>query len=168
MTPFGQAVFLWRAHRGLTQEALAHRAQLSRPNLSAIERGKREVSLGTLRTLALALGIRPGMLADGIPPAGAKGHPASLSRETLERIANAVAFGRPVANADEQEVMTALRTLLGHRTAAIRRQRGRVRASPRAAMRAWMTLTSRYPRSAIQSLADRVAERQRTHESSHD
>lgn len=168
MTPFGQTVFLWRRHRGLTQEALARRARLSRPNLSAVERGRREISLGTLRALALALDIRPGVLADGVPPAGAEQPPAPLSRGTLERIADAVAFGRPVAGADERQVSAALRTLLGHRMAAMRRRGGRPRASQRAALAAWMALKSRYTRAAIQGLADRVGERQRAHASSRD
>lgn len=65
MIPFGQAVLLWRLHRGLTQQTLAVKARVPRSNLSAIERGKREVSLRTLRSLALALEVRPGVLADG-------------------------------------------------------------------------------------------------------
>ena len=168
MCPFGQALYLWRRHRGLTQESLARRARIPRPNLSAVERGKREVSLGTLRALALALGIRPGVLADGTAPAELESRPISLSRETMERIANAVAFGRPAANAREQEIVAALRLLLRPRTAAIQGGRSPGRVSRRAAMRAWMTVTGRYSHSVVQHLADRVAERQRTHESSLD
>jgi len=169
--PFGQTLFLWRVHRGLTQAQLAARAKVARPNLSAIERGRREASLSTLRRLALALDVRPGLLVDGAPPPRG---PVSLSRTAIERIADAVAFGRPVADPGERETAAALRTLLGHRLSAIRRRGARSRACPpigtrdrwasrRAAVSAWLALQSRYSHEAIQMLADRVAERQRLH-----
>jgi transcriptional regulator with XRE-family HTH domain len=163
MIPFGQALLLWRLERGLTQEALARRARIPRPNLSAIERGKREVSLRTLRALAAALGVRPGVLVDGVPPSSTEGRHPSSSRTTIERIADAVGFGRSVAHPEEQKMVVALRTLLGHRTSAIRRRRDRPRTSPRAAIDAWLTLTSCYSHTAIQNLADRVAQRQRVY-----
>ena len=165
MLPFHQTVWLWRLQRGLTQEALARHARMSRPNLSAIERGKREVTLGTLRALAAALGVQPGLLADGIPPASAFGKPPSLSRETIERIADAVAFDREVTEPDEQVTVEALRTLLGHRTRAVRHQRGRPRTRRRGVLAAWVRLNGLYGRSAIQTLADRILERQRAHDS---
>lgn len=70
MLPFGETVLAWRLARGLTQAALANLARVSRPNLSAIERGQREVTLGTLRALAVALDVRPGVLVDGVSPGG--------------------------------------------------------------------------------------------------
>ena len=163
--PFGQTVLLWRLSRGFTQSALARRAGIPRPNLSAIECGRREVSLTTLRALAAGLDVRPGMLVDGAPPAsGQRGQPA-LSRATIERIADAVAFNRQVTEPDEQVVVEALRTLLSHRTRAVCHQRGRPRTGRRAAVAAWIQLKSLYGRSAIQTLADRVLERQRAHDS---
>jgi transcriptional regulator with XRE-family HTH domain len=60
--PFGETVLAWRLARGMTQAALARAACIPRPNLSAIERGDREVTLKTLRALALALEVRPGVL----------------------------------------------------------------------------------------------------------
>ena len=157
MLPFGQTVLLWRRRRGMTQEAVARAARLSRPNLSGIERGKREVSLTTLRALGAALGVRPGVLVDGIPPGGAEGTP--LSRERIERIADAVAFGRRLADPGERATTGALRVLLRHRTRTVRGTAGPP-AAGRSALRAWMQLTSRYETSAIQALADRVLERQ--------
>ncbi|HMF41326.1 MAG TPA: helix-turn-helix transcriptional regulator, partial [Polyangia bacterium] len=68
MQPFGETVLAWRLARGMTQAELGRAARIPRPNLSAIERGDREVTLKTLRALALALDVRPGVLADGIPP----------------------------------------------------------------------------------------------------
>ena len=81
MAPFGETVLLWRLQRGLTQKELARRAGVPRPNLSAIERGQLEVSLKTVRALALALGVRPGVLVDGIAPE--EGGAGELSREAM-------------------------------------------------------------------------------------
>ena len=162
--PFGQAVLAWRRSCGLTQEALARRAGIPRPNVSAIERGRREVSLTTLRTLAAALDVRPGLLVDGVSPEASRGGPLSSSRGTLERIADAVAFGRQVKDPRERAVVDALAVLLGPRTRAVRRQWRRSRIGRRTALHAWRTLTSLYSRDAISTLTDRVTERQRTHE----
>ena len=162
--PFGQAAWAWRLNRGLTQDALAKRAGVPRPNLSAIERGRREVSLTTLRALAAGLGVPPGLLVDGVPPVSAHGGQPSLSRETIERIADAVAFNRPVVEPTEQTAVEALRALLGHRTRAARHQQGRPRTGRRGALAAWVRLNGLYGRSAIQTLADRVLERQRAHD----
>ena len=168
MPPFHQTLVLWRRHRGLTQAALAQQARLARPNLSAIECGKREVTLRTVRVLADALGVPPGTLVDGVAPFSAAGSPPSLSRATIERIADAVGWGRPVADPGERQAVAALRTILKHRTSAIQQRRGRPRTSRRAALDAWLTLHSRYSPGAIQTLADRVAERQRLYGSPRD
>ena len=159
MLPFGQTVLLWRRQRRMTQEAVAKAARLSRPNLSGIERGKREVSLTTLRALGAVLGVRPGVLVDGIAPGPGEGAPA-LSRETVERIADAVAFDRPLADPAERATAAALRILLRQRIRMARHTGGPPRAAGQAALRAWIQLRSRYGATAIQALADRVLERQ--------
>ena len=51
------SVRLWREHRGLTQEALAEVAGISKPYLSQIESGKRRGSVAVLRALAQALEV---------------------------------------------------------------------------------------------------------------
>lgn len=89
MLPIGRAVYLWRTERRLTQEQLARAAGISRPNLSDLERGKRELSLKSLRSLASALQITPGTLVDGIPPLALQG-PLRFSRQELDQIADAV------------------------------------------------------------------------------
>jgi len=128
MGRFGQTVWLWRRHRGLTQAQLAQRTRMARPNLSAIERGRREVTLGTLRALAVALDVQPGVLADGVAPEAHRRGPLSSSRDTLERVADAVAFGRGVADPRERAVVEALTLLLGPRTQAVARPRHRATA----------------------------------------
>ena len=156
--PFGQAVLLWRLKRGLTQAQLAQRAGLPRPNLSAIEQGRRDVSLRTLWALAAALGVRAGTLADGVAPSAVSGRVRALSRVAIERVADAVAFGRRLSDPGERVVAGKLRVLLAHRMDAIHGRRRRTRGGPRTAATAWTTLNSLCGREVIQTLADRVAE----------
>ena len=47
----------WREHRGLTLQALADAAKLSKPFVSQIEGRKRAGTTATLRKLAAALGV---------------------------------------------------------------------------------------------------------------
>lgn len=54
---FGKAVREFRSERGISQEALAHRAGLDRTYLSGIERGERNPSLLNLYRIADALGV---------------------------------------------------------------------------------------------------------------
>lgn len=93
MVNFGENVYLWRIFRGLTQGELAKKSGIPRPNLSAIESGKREVSLTTLRALADALGIGPGILVSGDVPVHFKN--VDFSRESLEGIVK-ISLGEPV------------------------------------------------------------------------
>jgi transcriptional regulator with XRE-family HTH domain len=154
MIPFGQTVLFWRTHRGLTQAELAARACLPQPNLSAIERGSREVSLKTIRSLALALDVDPGVLVDGLPPAPQK----NWSRERLERVARAAAQGRSLSDPEERSLAESLVHLVRSR----RRASGNASAGPRRhrrlSERAWLALATRHPPERIQSLLQRVSE----------
>lgn len=153
MRPFGQNILLWRIHRGLTQEGLSKHAGMSRPNLSAIERGKREVSLTTLRALALALGVSPGILVDGIGPASAQGR--FFSRRALERIADAVWRGIRLKANQEEKLARLLEALL-HPSKNLTRGK-------RSSERAWLQLKSTYPAEMIQTLIERVRDREQLH-----
>jgi len=159
MLPFGQALLIWRIERGLTQEALAHRARISRPNLSAIERGKREVSLKTLRALALALEIRPGLLVDGIGP-GQEKKTSSFSRQALERVADRVVHATPLRRPQERRLAELVAPMVRSRAMA-----AGYRAEPTKGKRTlradWLVLTSQYPPQVIRSLLQRIADRQR-------
>lgn len=56
-------VKLWREHRGLTVEALATKAGISKAYLSQIENGKRTGTVKTIKALASALDIPVDVLA---------------------------------------------------------------------------------------------------------
>ena len=77
----GYHIMAWRRRQGLTQASLATRANLSRPYLSRLEKGKADPALSALRRLALALGIHVGQLIEELPPE------RSLSREDVDRLA---------------------------------------------------------------------------------
>jgi transcriptional regulator with XRE-family HTH domain len=59
---FGQVLRELRARRGLTQEALALDAGTERSHISALERGEKGPSFGTILRLARALGMSAGEL----------------------------------------------------------------------------------------------------------
>ena len=52
----------WRKHKGLTTQALADAAGVSKPYVSQIEGGKRKGTTKTLKALAAALGVPVGAL----------------------------------------------------------------------------------------------------------
>ena len=155
---FGHAVWLWRRARGFTQAVLARRAGVSRPNLSAIERGSRDVTVATVHALAAALDIRPGLLVDGVPP-GPAAPGRRFTRQRLDRVADAIARKVRLRDPEERHVVEQLGRLTRHRELA--RGRGAVaRQGARAAAEAWMLLAARYPRPVLMSLIQRVTDRQ--------
>jgi transcriptional regulator with XRE-family HTH domain len=154
MLPFGPTVVAWRLARGMSQESLARAAGVPRPNLSAIERGDREVTLKTLRALAAALEVRPGVLVDGEPPHAAA---PRLTRAALERISRAATRGTPTRTADEAALAAQLREVTSiRRTPVVGRSQ---RPGPRLSVpnRAYFRLRSRLDPDTLASLLERVA-----------
>jgi len=115
MHPLGETIYLWRRERGLTQDELSRGAGISRPNLSRLEQGARDVTVGTLRRLAEALRVRPGWLVDGVPPEAPTRR--RLSRESLDRIARWLTGGtrggkRASLSREEREIARMLQSLM--------------------------------------------------------
>lgn len=158
MLSIGRAVYLWRAERKLTQEQLARATGISRPNLSDLERGKRELSLASLRSLASALQITPGILADGIPPLAVQG-PLEFSRQELDRIADAV-FKKRKIGGWQGEVVELLKVLSSSRISAAT-QTPPVRSGKRRVNAAWLHFKALFPKDAAQALIQRMEDRER-------
>lgn len=62
----GENVRAARRERGWTQEELSARSKLAVVQISRIERGKREIRLGTLIRLVDAFEVAPDVLLDGL------------------------------------------------------------------------------------------------------
>jgi transcriptional regulator with XRE-family HTH domain len=75
---FGAAVRTLRMRRGLTQEALAERAQLHRTYLTDVELGRRNVSLYNIGRLAAALEVPMAELIGDAEARAARGDPTPL------------------------------------------------------------------------------------------
>ncbi|HUR41707.1 MAG TPA: helix-turn-helix transcriptional regulator [Verrucomicrobiae bacterium] len=61
---FGNALRAARLDAGLSQEELAHRANVDRTFVSRAERGERQPALATVLLIARALGLQPGRLVN--------------------------------------------------------------------------------------------------------
>lgn len=157
--PFGETVLAWRLVRGMTQAQLAQAAGVARPNLSAIERGGHDVTLRTLRALALALGIRPGFLVDGVAPgAGSR----AMGRVTLERVARAAARNEALSDPRQAALANRLRETTSARRSAASGMRPvpgpDARSSrPRAGDRAYFLIKTAEASGTLASLVERVA-----------
>jgi transcriptional regulator with XRE-family HTH domain len=140
----------------MTQAALARAADVPRPNLSAIERGDREVTLRTLRALALALDVRPGALVDGeMPSAGAP----PLTRAQMERIASATVNETPLADPRESTISRQLSATLSAQLDCRAGGHARRRTGGRASDRAYFLLRTSEEPAAVASLVNRVLEK---------
>lgn len=166
--PFSENLLLWRSSRKLTQAQLARRSGIPQPNLSAIERGARDISLRTLRALAVALRVRPGILVDGVPPKAEGKQAAALDRDVLERIAAATAGRCVPLKSGEQEVVELLKSLVQGRLKALGKTGRLGKYGVRAVRLSWMKLRARYSEAVLESLIERVSEQASRNESSPD
>jgi len=156
MIPFGLCLQLWRKKRGMSQAVLAQKAGVPQPNLSDMERGEKEVSLRTLRALAFALDIPAGLLADGVGPETEK--PLVLTRDRLERIAQAVAQGKLPADPQEKQLAKATALLMKARLRAAGHKTVDSRISKETEDDCF-SMGAVYRPEEIQSLVERVSEK---------
>lgn len=136
MNPVGQTISFWRMRKGLTQAVVAQRSGISRPNLSAIEQGARDLTVQTLRRIASTLGVSPGALVDGISHGPMKA-PKKLDRYSLDRIAR-IAAGQPLkASNVERRIAEGLASLMKSKTQSLsdKKKRNNVRSENAAILR---------------------------------
>ena len=115
MSPVGETIHLWRTKKGLTQAIVAGRSGISRPNLSAIEQGARDLTVQTLRRIASILGASPGALVDGIGPEPA--HPQEkFNRYSFDRIARLAAGQSLQASLAEKRIARDLASIMKSKT----------------------------------------------------
>lgn len=75
----------------MTQEALAVQSGIPRPNLVALEQGRRECTLSTLCRLAYVLDVSPGRLLDEAPP---RHETRALDRHEVDAVARHLLTGK--------------------------------------------------------------------------
>ena len=115
MATLGQTITLWRNQKKLTQDGLARRCGVSRPNLSVIEQGGRDLTIQTLRRIANALGVSAGTLVDGLGPHPEYGSRV-MSRQAIDRISRLAAGQRLRATEREKETALALASIMKYKT----------------------------------------------------
>ena len=157
MITFGDNILLWRLHRSLSQERLAALADLPRPNLSDIEKGKRDVTLSTIRSLANALKVSPGTLVNAEPPKPEQWK-KDLTRESMERIANSVARGTYPGDSGERHIAALLKEVLHCSLQSVQTLKRHLPLPGRKSDRAWLLLRALYPAEILNSLIMRTLE----------
>ena len=101
MHDFGPRLAAWRLSKGLTQAELALKAGIPRPNLSALEQSKRDITLQTLNKLVQALGLSVSQVLEKRPPAPFD----QTDRHQIDAVARALVSGeRPFSDAINQMV----------------------------------------------------------------
>ena len=155
---------MWRGARGLTQAQLAQASGVPRPNLSAIERGAREVSLRTVRALAAALSVNPGTLVDGLSPDPAS--TLSFTRPQLDRIAHAAVRGEKLPDKEENTIALEVRELSRPRLEAAGIFFPRTTRGIFLQRRHALSIRHRLPAVVLESLLDRMSDEshRKTHE----
>lgn len=143
MLEVGSKIHEWRCRRGYTQAMLAAECGIPQPNLSGIEKGRRDLTVATLLRIAVALKVKPAQLfaEDEIR------RPPALTRKTIEAIAFAVAHPQSSAPDEIRRLAGLFREILPGR-------------NPRGAFRkmtaAWMDLRKQFTAQEIRGICQRA------------
>ena len=142
----------WREERRLRQATLADKARLPQAAISAIETGRRNITLNTLGQLAAALDVSPADLLQ-LPPR----RQLALSRHQIDGVARAVVSGHrrlgPELNRLADEVaLLVMGKLRAHGAPGARRTWGRRWHAP---YRTWW-MRQRYRWEAVVAILRRL------------
>lgn len=154
MFPLGETIYLWRIDRGLTQDRLSRLTGVSRPNLSAIEQGARDITVQTLRRIARSLGIGPGLLVEGTPPSD--GQTLLLDRESLDGIARYVIGQKIGLSDDKRQIAESLRELIKNKIAVQTGRKRRLERTGRKERQSLLRLKTRLKPAELKSLINRI------------
>jgi hypothetical protein len=84
-----------RTRHGISQRQLALRAGTSQAAISQLESGRRDLGVGTLERILLALGYRMNVVAEPLPLEGDERHfRADLAAPIADRLERALAWDR--------------------------------------------------------------------------
>jgi len=142
----------WRAERGMSQVGLARRTGLAQSALSAIEAGRRNITLNTLGQLAQALAVPPAALLQWPDR-----RQLPLTRHQVDGVARAVVSGErhlgPVLNHLADEIATlVMGKLRAHEAPGAKRTWGRRWDAP---YRAWR-MRQHYPWEMVVTILQRL------------
>jgi transcriptional regulator with XRE-family HTH domain len=145
MLPVGYQIYLRRTELKLTQRELARRSGIPQPNLSNIEKGKQDVTVSTLRRIALGLDLS---LGDFFGVTSRGGSEILMSRRVIEKLAQAIVRGGTPLTRKEAEVVKLFKEILPGKP------KNKIRI--RRIHQAWMGLKKQIRPSEINSLYERV------------
>lgn len=144
MVNIGTNIIRERLGRGITQKRLAELTGISQANLSAIERGKRDLTVSTLQRIGRALDVGAGRLLgeDEGPEA------VVLTRSRIERIARLVVGGGDLAGRPDGRTASLFRDVLP--------APGARRKPAKRTLRSWLELRRSFDQSQITSVLGRI------------
>ena len=148
MLEIGFSIYYYRLEKGMTQTELARKAGVPQPNLSNIEKGKKDITLTTLKRLSLALEVPAAILID--EGAGAdKSGKIQFGREMLEKLAKRIAVSDGTMLGGKADEIVRLFSLLLP-------ARSRQKPSSAEVQRAWIQLRKRLSADEIRAIYQRV------------
>jgi len=144
MLAIGYKIAVRRRALGITQRELAQKCLVPQPNLSNIEKGKQDITVLTLRRIAVALDIKMAEFFEE------KEQTMDFSRDSVEALASAIVNGPLPQSKRDRQIVIAFRTLLpGKQTKGIKEVQEK-----------WMFLRCLLSQSQIQTLQQRVYDAQ--------
>ncbi len=140
----GSSIAQYRLRKGLTQAQLAAKCGIPQPNLSNIEKGKRDLTVFTLVRIAAALGLKPAQLLEE----GREEKPRfELTRAGIETLAEAVADPHLKVSSEIRNLAALFREILGATHS---------RSSSKKINAAWAELRKRFTPQEIDGIRKRV------------
>lgn len=144
MKQVGDIIYQLRMEKKLTQRDLALLVGIPQPNLSNIEKGKQDVTVGTLQRLTAVLGCS---LSQFFGEFEKQPEVEVFSRERIERIAESIVSGACKGSARDEEIVRLFQTL---------QPRKATQMQPRKTYKAWSQLRVLLSKQTIDSVHERV------------